>query len=75
MGIIRNILKLILPRDYFSKIEEESKKWFFVCGCGYQRSVWEAGGLRAFAVNNKPVPGYCPMCRKLKIMRLIKKET
>jgi hypothetical protein len=28
----------------------------------------------AFAVNNKPVPGYCPLCRKLKIMRLIKKE-
>ena len=73
--IIQKILKFILPKNYFFKIEEESKKWFITCGCGYEQSVWEAGGLRAYATcNNKPALGYCPMCRKLKIMRLIKKE-
>lgn len=74
MGAIQKILKFILPKIWFDKIESESKKWFFVCDCGYEKSLWDAGGLRVCGYpQNKPVLGRCPVCNKFKRMRLIKK--
>jgi hypothetical protein len=75
MSIIQKIFKFILPKKYFEKIEEESKKWFFVCDCGYEKSVWDAGGLRFSAFpKKKPVVGKCPQCGKIGVMHLIKKS-
>lgn len=74
MRIFRKIFKIILPKSYFNKIEEESKKWFLVCPCGFKESFWEAGGLRAWAIVNKPVMRRCSMCKRIRIMRLVKKK-
>lgn len=72
--MIRKILKLMLPKKLFQKIEEESKKWFMVCACGYSISYWDAGGIRAGAASYyKKVAGYCPNCKKWKFFSVIKK--
>ena len=72
--MIRKILKFILPKKLFQKIEEESKKWFMVCDCGYSISCWDAGGIRAGAASyKKKVAGHCPNCKKIKFFSLVKK--
>jgi len=48
--MIQKILKCLLPKDVFQKIEDESRRWFMECPqCGFHRSYWDAGGVRAFA--------------------------
>lgn len=74
MGILRKILKIILSKCYFDKIEKESKKWFLMCSCGFEESLWEAGGLRAWATGNKPVIRRCSACKRIRIMRIVKKN-
>jgi hypothetical protein len=67
-------MKCILPSSFFTRIEEESRKWFMECDtCGYAISYWEAGGLRAYATRNKKIFGCCPNCRKFKFFKVIKK--
>ncbi len=76
MSTVQKILKFLLPQSWFQKIEEESKKWFIECNkCGYSKSVWEAGGIRAFATSKgKRIFGYCPKCKKYKFFKLTKKK-
>jgi len=74
MSLIQKIFEFILPERCFEKIKEESSKWFFVCDdCGYEKSVWDGGGLRFFACQNRPRYGKCPKCKKFKILYLRKK--
>jgi protein-arginine kinase activator protein McsA len=73
--MIQKILQLILPEKLFQKIKNESKKWFMVCNkCGYSKSYWDAGGIRAGAASCKKVIfGHCPNCKKWKFFNVIKK--
>jgi hypothetical protein len=74
MGRIQKLLKCILPSSFFTRIEEESRKWFIECDtCGYAISYWEAGGLRAYAAKKKKIFGRCPNCGKFKFFTVIKK--
>ncbi len=75
MSTIQKILKFILPKNLFQKIKEESKKWFIECDkCGFSKSYWEAGGIRAGAASwKKKVFGRCPNCKKYKFFNVIKK--
>lgn len=74
MSTIQKIIKFIFPKSIFKKIEEESKKYFFRCNeCGYEKSVWNAGGVRAFAKAKKKAFGICPQCKKYKFLDIIKK--
>ena len=75
LSTIQKILKFILPKNLFQKIEEESKKWFIECGeCGLSKSYWEAGGIRAYATKKKWIFGYCPHCKKYKFFKVTKRD-
>lgn len=76
MSAIQKILKFILPKKFFQKIEEESKKWIIECNkCRFSISVWETGGIRVFATSKgKWIFGYCPKCKKYKFFKLTKKK-
>jgi len=75
--MIRRILALILSKSSYKEIEEESKKWYLVCGkCGHSVSVWDAGGIRAGAASKKKkVLGRCPGCRRCGLLDVIRKIT
>ena len=73
--MIQKILKHLLPKDKFQKIEYESKNWIMKCPkCGFSKSYWEAGGVRAFAISNrKSILGRCPKCNRFKLFTVIRK--
>jgi predicted RNA-binding Zn-ribbon protein involved in translation (DUF1610 family) len=44
-------------------IERESRAWMLICtNCGFERSVWEMGGVRYKAKGSQRVRGKCPSC-------------
>jgi predicted RNA-binding Zn-ribbon protein involved in translation (DUF1610 family) len=44
-------------------IEHESREWMVVCpSCGFERSVWDMGGVRYKAKGSERVRGKCPSC-------------
>jgi len=74
MSAVQKILKIFLPQKFFQRIEDESKMWFIECEkCGFSKSYWEAGGLRAFASKRKRVFGWCPNCKKYMFFKVTKR--
>lgn len=75
--MIQKVLKFLLPKKYFKKIEQESRKWFIECpSCGFSRSYWEAGGVRvAFDFGKRKVIfGRCPQCKEFKLFTVTRKD-
>jgi len=72
---MKKFLKVLLPKNIYNRIEDESKSWFITCDkCGYSISYYDAGGLRAFATSKKFVFGKCPNCKKYKFLKVTKKR-
>jgi hypothetical protein len=64
MGLVRMLVEW-LPSRLRSSIEAESRQWKLRCGCGAERSVWEAGGIRWKARGNPRTLLRCPACGKI----------
>jgi len=76
MSFIQTLFKRILPKAWAEDMEAESRKWMIRCnGCGYQRSVWDVGGIRwrAYSVN-KQIMARCPGCGQLRSAKVFKVE-
>jgi DNA-directed RNA polymerase subunit RPC12/RpoP len=60
----RLITKLV-PRSWAASMETESRAWMVRCrSCGFERSIWELGGIRWKATGSKLTWGRCPHCGK-----------
>jgi DNA-directed RNA polymerase subunit RPC12/RpoP len=63
MSFIQRLFKAILPREIAERMEAESRDWMMRCpNCGYARSVWDWGGIRAGAAGNPRRRLRCPNC-------------
>lgn len=48
-----------------ASIEAESRDWMVRCrACGFERSLWDLGGLRWKAKGTTWTLGRCPACRQ-----------
>ena len=75
MNALQNFLKAILPRAWGESMERESRSWFIRCEeCGYELSVWEAGGVRWKAAGNPRKLGKCPTCERPRMFKIYKKS-
>ena len=36
----------LLPKKWAGSMERESRTWMARCSCGFERTIWEAGGIR-----------------------------
>jgi hypothetical protein len=55
----------IVPRTWAASMEAESRTWMVRCrSCGFERSIWELGGIRWNAKGSKWTWGRCPNCGK-----------
>jgi hypothetical protein len=45
-------------------MEAESRQRMIRCPCGFERSIWEAGGIRWKAAGRKRCYLRCPSCGK-----------
>jgi hypothetical protein len=63
------------PDDPHGAIEAEARTWIVQCPCGYEKSVWELGGIRAGAKSaGKRYLRKCHGCGRLKWHRVYKKS-
>jgi predicted RNA-binding Zn-ribbon protein involved in translation (DUF1610 family) len=57
----RFFLRLLPSRA--AEIERQSREWMVICpNCGFERSVWERGGVRYKAKGGQRVRTMCPSC-------------
>lgn len=63
MSWVQRLITGLLPRKWAAAIEADSRAWVMTCQtCGYETSVWDAGGIR-FAAAGHPVRRFrCPNC-------------
>jgi len=64
MSLSQKIFMAILPKKWAENMAEESRRWMVHCPCGYERSVWEMGGIRWKAAGKDNQYVYCPHCGK-----------
>ena len=55
----------IVPRPMTAAMEAESRQWMVRCRtCGFERSIWELGGIRWKAKGTSWTWRRCPHCGK-----------
>jgi len=65
MGAIQKLLTKLLSPKAAADMEAESRSWMAQCpSCGFERSVWEMGGVRWKAAGNPRWYRRCPECGK-----------
>lgn len=62
MSVVQNIMKRLLPSSWAASMERESRQWMLKCPCGFERSVWELGGVRWKAKGKPRRYATCPSC-------------
>lgn len=64
MSPVQKVFTKILPKKWAHHMEEDSRRWMVQCACGYERSVWELGGIRWKARGTPRRYTKCPACHK-----------
>ena len=62
MSSLQKLLAALLPKKWAGSLEAESRKWMSRCPCGFERSFWEAGGIRWKAAGRERRYLSCPHC-------------
>ena len=62
MTFIQQFLSAVLPGAWAEDMRMESQTWKMRCTCGFERSVWENGGIRWKAKGNPRRLRACPQC-------------
>ena len=61
----QRLITRIAPRTWAASMEAESRAWMVRCrSCGFERSIWELGGIRWNAKGTKWTWGRCSSCDK-----------
>ena len=59
----QQLITRIVPSAWAAAMETESRAWMVRCrSCGFERSIWELGGIRWKATGSKWTWGRCPNC-------------
>ena len=65
MSRIQELVSNLVPRSAATSMEAESREWMVRCrSCGFERSIWELGGIRWKATGTKWTWGRCSNCGK-----------
>ena len=61
----QQLITKLAPRSWAASMEAESRAWMVRCrSCGFERSIWELGGIRWKATGSKLTWGRCSNCGK-----------
>jgi len=70
--MLRQLIQRFSP-TLMSKIRTESQRWFMQCQrCGFEISVWAAGGMRYKALGSVYRFGRCNACNHIGWLRVYK---
>ena len=74
MGL-RNLILKIAPEKMAASMEAESREWMMRCRtCGWERSVWDAGGLRYKAMGKPRTVMHCERCDRSRWAEIYRKR-
>ena len=63
MSRTQRLVSRLLPASWAAAMEEASKSWMVRCpSCGFERSVWEWGGILWKFAGKKFIWQRCPSC-------------
>jgi len=63
MSPLQKLVVAVLPKKWAASVEAESRVWIARCSsCGFERSVWELGGIRWKAAGTVRRYLFCPRC-------------
>jgi len=62
MSSLQKLFVAVLPKKWAESMEAESRNWIARCPCGFERSFWEAGGIRWKAAGRERRYLSCPHC-------------
>ena len=62
MTFVQRFFSAVLPHSWATAMQAESRSWMVRCTCGYERSVWELGGIRWKAKGSPRRLMRCPQC-------------
>ena len=75
MNTLQKLFTTLLPKRWAEDMEAESRAWHIKCGnCGYERSVWDMGGIRWKAAGNPNVRQRCPNCGQVAWHRIYRPQ-
>jgi hypothetical protein len=75
MSSFQRFLLAILPSSIGKAMEQQSRLWMYRCGeCGYEISVWGAGGIRYKAAGRPRRYRRCDKCGQASWQEVSKKE-
>lgn len=76
MTTIQKIFSTVLPKSWAASMEKESREWMMKCEeCSFEKSVWDAGGIRWKASGNPSRKLTCPNCQKFGWHKVYRKES
>lgn len=62
---IQRLVTRFVDAETAAAMEAHSRAWLVQCPkCGFERSIWELGGIRYKAAGNQRNLGRCPACGK-----------
>ena len=63
---LQKLFTSIVPRQWAADMEAESRAWQIKCGnCGFEKSVWDSGGIRWKAAGTPRRYIRCANCGQL----------
>ena len=62
MTFIQRFFTALLPHSWAESMRADSLSWMMRCTCGFERSIWEMGGIRWKARGNSRNLLRCPHC-------------
>ncbi len=75
MNSVQKIITSMAPRKWAAEMEAESRSWLMRCdACGFEQSLWEAGGIRWKSAGNPSRLMKCPQCGKSSMQKLYRKQ-
>ena len=74
LGLQKLLTGLFSPATA-ARIEADSRMWMMQCQkCGYERSIWEIGGIRYKAIGNPRTLKRCPNCGQINWHKIYRRE-
>jgi ribosomal protein L37E len=72
---LRDLILKVVPGKTAASMEAESREWMARCRtCGYERSIWDLGGLRWKARGNPKTMIRCPQCGRRRWADIYRKQ-
>lgn len=65
MTLIQQFLTTLLPKAWAEAMRAESLRWMVRCSCGFERSIWDIGGIRWKAKGTPRRRLTCPQCGQI----------